>query len=196
MIYVTCPSRILAHLWLNCLDRSGHEINPVKYVGVDMTKILNWYNSLLQKSYILFLAVMVLHESLMLTTSLKLMDIYLFVLAFSVIHFTSVALFAWLYLCLPMFHVSSHMNHFADNSSAEVALDVSLHSLLFGNVELISSILYPTQDWNHLLINIELQRYYEFTNALSGLPLQNDLHMLKLHIDHHLLQVSIMKSFG
>ena len=82
-----------------------------------------------------------------------------------------------------MVRVSSHMNHFADNSSAEVALDVSLHSLLFGNVELISSILYPTHivyrpppasSFNHIvlwvmkheaMLNSNLQQSKIFCNA-------------------------------
>jgi hypothetical protein len=99
-------------------------------------------------------------------------------------------------LCLPMFHISNLMNHFADNSSAEGAVDMILHSILFGNMDLITSIWYLPQDMEHLMIGIEMKRSYESMNALSELLLKNDRHMFKTQLDQDLLCISIMNSFG
>jgi hypothetical protein len=88
------------------------------------------------------------------------------------------------------------MNHFADNSSAEGAVDVILHSILFGNMDLITSIWYLTQDLEHLMIGIEMKRSYERMNTLSELLLKNDQHMFKTQLDQDLLCISIMNSFG
>ena len=69
MLCVTCTSSILAHLWLYCLDGSRHEMDPVPYQDMDMTKIFSLYGTLLQKCSILVSAVIVLGVSFLSTTS-------------------------------------------------------------------------------------------------------------------------------
>jgi hypothetical protein len=121
----------------------------------------------------------------------------LLVAAFSGMYLTAVDLSTQICLCLPMFHISSLMKPFDNNSSAEeVAVDVILHHILFGNMELIASIWYPAQNLRHLMIDIEMQRYCKSVNALSEILLQNDEHMFKTQLAQDLLLTSSMNYFG
>ena len=95
-----------------------------------------------------------------------------------------------------MFHMSNLMNNFADSSSAEVAVGVILNSILFGNMDLITSIWNPTQDLGHLMIEVEMNVFYKSINAFAGILLKNDQHVFKTQLDQDLLRISIMKSFG
>ena len=120
----------------------------------------------------------------------------LLVAVFSGMYLTAVDLFARIFLCLPMFHMSNLMNNFADSSSAEVAVGVILNSILFGNMDLITSIWNPTQDLGHLMIDVEMNVFLKSINAFAEILLKNDQHVFKTQLDQDLLRISIMKSFG
>jgi hypothetical protein len=196
MLYVTCTSSILAHLWLYCLDGSGHKMDPVPYQDMDMTKIFSLYGTLKKNCIILVSVVIMLGVSFISTSSCKLMVTCLLVAVFSGMYLTAVDLFAQILLCLPMFHMSNLMNNFADNSSAEVAVGVILNSILFGYMDLITSIWNPTQDLGHLMIDVEMNVFYKSINAFAEILLKNDQHVFKMQLDQDLLRISIMKAFG
>ena len=201
VLSVTCSFSLLAHLMLCCLDGNSHEINPMRYLNLDPTKIFSFHFKLPNMSSIIFAAVAIMAgpiwtSSLSMTTW-KLMGTCLMVATLSSIYLIAVNHFAQICLCLPMQQISWLIEGITGDFTVESTLDVVLCSILFGNSDLIKSIWSPTQKPGTLMMeDAEVERNEKSMETMSTLLLQKEVFSFGSHLEQDMLLVLFMESFG